>query len=718
MSPDKLPNIPKGSDPPSKHHELASLTDTGSVSRRLDPLINLEKEIVSFKNNLIDFENFKRKNNLKVRGIPESLSRTQSEVTHAAVVDGNTQRIQLIPSESSVSIPHRIQFVTDQQTGQKIQILTAVDQSGASKRFILANNDSSPSKVILARQDSSQGKVYLTTPDAAGVNQLFISSPDVSAQHIQILSDAQCIDQNLNKPVVELCVVCGDKASVFSIASLGDTGPWRMKGATDPFKGSDLPRNTNRDLDNRSNGSHRPGFGPFVAPTHGIHWPVPLVRDAAPPETRALRLHTGPTIPGGAAPHNLGPEDPDPNHHLPNDSHYRPVDTSKVGGRLLLFRHAWLAVVHDEWVRDLVSSGYKINFFSPRPLSNPVFRCPPSRSGKTRPCFFPGRPVALTRRSHHRCPSGRKIPWFLLNLFMVPKKDGTVRPFLDLKLLNGFVKVRHFRMESLCSVIASMEHGEFLASIDIRDAYLHIPIFPPHQRFFRFAVGEEHFKFRALPLGLATAPRVFTKVMAAVMAILHSRGLVFLPYLDDLLVKGPSLRACEEFVRISLDTLSRLGWLINLKKSSLLPAQRISFLGMTLDTSLGLVLLPRDKVLALQQGVWKLLRPFPCSIRFGMRILGKNGRPIRIQSDNATAVAYINQGGTRSRAAMREVEYILRWAEHNHSVISAVNIPGVDNWAADFLSRQGLASGAWSLHQDVPSPSIAGTELPGSIFQG
>ncbi|XP_077121258.1 nuclear receptor subfamily 2 group C member 1 isoform X1 [Ranitomeya variabilis] len=142
------------------------------------------------------------------------LSRTQSEVTHAAVVDGNTQRIQLIPSESSVSIPHRIQFVTDQQTGQKIQILTAVDQSGASKRFILTNNDnSSPSKVILARQDSSQGKVYLTTPDAAGVNQLFISSPDVSAQHIQILSDAQCIDQNLNKPVVELCVVCGDKAS-------------------------------------------------------------------------------------------------------------------------------------------------------------------------------------------------------------------------------------------------------------------------------------------------------------------------------------------------------------------------------------------------------------------------------------------------------------------------------------------------------------------------
>ncbi|KAM5171097.1 nuclear receptor subfamily 2 group C member 1 isoform 1-T1 [Mantella aurantiaca] len=142
------------------------------------------------------------------------LSRTQTEVTHTALMDGSTQRIQLIPSDSSVTLPQRIQFVTDQQTGQKIQIVTAVDQSGTSKRFILTNNDSSsPSKVILTRQEPSQGKVYLTSPDAAGVNQLFFSSPEVSSQHIQILSDSQCIDQNLNKPLIDLCVVCGDKAS-------------------------------------------------------------------------------------------------------------------------------------------------------------------------------------------------------------------------------------------------------------------------------------------------------------------------------------------------------------------------------------------------------------------------------------------------------------------------------------------------------------------------
>ncbi|CAJ0955082.1 unnamed protein product [Ranitomeya imitator] len=58
---------------------------------------------------------------------------------------------------------------------------------------------------------------------------------------------------------------------------------------------------------------------------------------------------------------------------------------------------------------------------------------------------------------------------------------------------------------------ASLEKGEFLASIDIKDAYLHILIFPSHQQFLRFTFWDEQFQFVALSFGLATAPRVFTK---------------------------------------------------------------------------------------------------------------------------------------------------------------------------------------------------------------
>uniref|UniRef100_A0A8C9SM47 Nuclear receptor subfamily 2, group C, member 1 n=1 Tax=Scleropages formosus TaxID=113540 RepID=A0A8C9SM47_SCLFO len=79
------------------------------------------------------------------------------------------------------------------------------DQAAAGKQqFILANADySSPGKVILAKQDQSPGKVILATPDSSGINQLVFTSPDLAGH----------LDQSTAKPVVEYCVVCGDKAS-------------------------------------------------------------------------------------------------------------------------------------------------------------------------------------------------------------------------------------------------------------------------------------------------------------------------------------------------------------------------------------------------------------------------------------------------------------------------------------------------------------------------
>ncbi|CAJ0968537.1 unnamed protein product [Ranitomeya imitator] len=398
--------------------------------------------------------------------------------------------------------------------------------------------------------------------------------------------------------------------SVKSLTSLFPT-PQGERASSFPNRGPRRP----------SSASLTFAFGPFVPAQPGPILPVFQDRTDPLAQTETLVPPSSRIRPGEESRGSPDPEVLDPPDSRLNDSGTAPVDTTRVGGRLLLFQQAWLSVIHDEWVRDLVSSGYKIEFSAP----------PPTR-------FFPSRlpssgaqSRALLCAIHSLRKSGVIVPvpeherfnGFYSDLFVVPKKDGKVRPILDLKLLNKCVRVRHFRMESLRSVISSMEKGEFLASIDIKDAYLHIPIFPPHQRFLRFAVLEDHFQFTALPFGLATAPRVFTKVMAAVMAILHSRGVVMLPYLDDLLIKGPSFQACESSVHITLDSLSRLGWLINLDKSSPVPARRISFLGMILDTSRGLVLLPRSKAQALQQGARTLCHPRPRTIRFAMKILGK-----------------------------------------------------------------------------------------------
>ncbi|XP_043943575.1 nuclear receptor subfamily 2 group C member 1 isoform X2 [Protopterus annectens] len=134
-------------------------------------------------------------------------------VTQTAVIDGTSQRIQFLPADSALAVAQRIQIVTDQQTGQKYQIVTAVNQASAGKQYIVTNADGTSSgKLILTRQDQPQGKVILATPDAAGVNQLIFATPDVSAQQIQIVADPS-EDQTSGKTPAETCVVCGDRAS-------------------------------------------------------------------------------------------------------------------------------------------------------------------------------------------------------------------------------------------------------------------------------------------------------------------------------------------------------------------------------------------------------------------------------------------------------------------------------------------------------------------------
>lgn len=50
-------------------------------------------------------------------------------------------------------------------------------------------------------------------------------------------------------------------------------------------------------------------------------------------------------------------------------------------------------------------------------------------------------------------------------------------------------------------VVSSLQPRDFLASVDIKDAYLHVPIFP-HQKFSGFAVEDHYFQFVALLIRL------------------------------------------------------------------------------------------------------------------------------------------------------------------------------------------------------------------------
>uniref|UniRef100_A0A8B9H6W7 Nuclear receptor subfamily 2, group C, member 2 n=1 Tax=Astyanax mexicanus TaxID=7994 RepID=A0A8B9H6W7_ASTMX len=166
----------------------------------------------------------------------------QSSPSDSPVMNASPQRIQIISTDPSVTTPQRIQIVTDQQTGQKIQIVTTVDPASVSKQqFILAAHDGTPAgKVILASPDSPSTKqLIFTTADSLvpGRIQVTISKHTIYPPcHVcalqcfalwvtflfvlQFVADAVSVERLLGKggevgrpQPVEYCVVCGDKAS-------------------------------------------------------------------------------------------------------------------------------------------------------------------------------------------------------------------------------------------------------------------------------------------------------------------------------------------------------------------------------------------------------------------------------------------------------------------------------------------------------------------------
>ena len=53
-----------------------------------------------------------------------------------------------------------------------------------------------------------------------------------------------------------------------------------------------------------------------------------------------------------------------------------------------------------------------------------------------------------------------------------------------------------------------------MVSIDLKDAYLQVPMHPESRKYLRFMVFGKVYQFKVLCFGLSTAPQVFTRVMA------------------------------------------------------------------------------------------------------------------------------------------------------------------------------------------------------------
>ena len=252
-----------------------------------------------------------------------------------------------------------------------------------------------------------------------------------------------------------------------------------------------------------------------------------------------------------------------------------------MGGRLRAFAHRWRVFTGDKLVRSVTSAGFsvRLNPFPPGFSLRRRTRLPrdPHQARDLRSEID----SLLTKRAIIPVPDSPSL--LLSSVFLTPKRTGGYRMILNLKPLNTLIDAPRFRMESLSAILPQLSPSDWAISLDLKDAYLHVPIADSSIPLLGFHVDGRTYCYRALPFGIKTAPWIFTRIVRAVAAELRKKGLRLFCYLDDWLLVAQSRTVLLHHRDLLLRVITDLGFLINWEKSALEPTQRPIFLGAVLD---------------------------------------------------------------------------------------------------------------------------------------
>lgn len=105
---------------------------------------------------------------------------------------------------------------------------------------------------------------------------------------------------------------------------------------------------------------------------------------------------------------------------------------------------------------------------------------------------------------------------FISNIFLLPKKDVSLRPVINLKQLNFFVEYQHFKQENISLALNLIQEEDYLTFIDLCDVYFSISIHDDYKKYLRFLWKGIIYEFQDFCFGLASAPRIFTQLLKPV----------------------------------------------------------------------------------------------------------------------------------------------------------------------------------------------------------
>lgn len=292
------------------------------------------------------------------------------------------------------------------------------------------------------------------------------------------------------------------------------------------------------------------------------------------------------------------------------------MSTNSYGGRLQYFYSVWRTFTQDKLILSWIR-GYIIPFIK-KPTQD--YFCSQNMSPSDIKNYSVAILALLQKNVITECAPVENQ--FLSSFFLVPKADASYRFILNLKKLNQCLEAPHFKLDNYKSVKDLISKNVYMATLDLKDAYYMVPVFRGHRKYLRFEFLGKIYEFTCLPMGLSTAPFLFTKLLKPIFNYFRRKTILCIIYLDDILILGRTKREVHLNVEFMQHVLKALGFIINVKKSQLEPSQSCKYLGFVYNSVSMTMSLPDDKKQSLLQTLIKFSNCKTCTIRELAKIIG------------------------------------------------------------------------------------------------
>ena len=202
-----------------------------------------------------------------------------------------------------------------------------------------------------------------------------------------------------------------------------------------------------------------------------------------------------------------------------------------------------------------------------------------------------------------------KRPHCVLSMRAVPKKNKKFRLVVDCHHVNESIECPTFSQEGISAVAESIESGDILLTLDLKDGFHHVPLNKAFQTFLGIAWHGKFYVWKVLCFRVSIAPYYFNKIVCPVICYLRSVGVRLASFVDDFLLMLRRL-LLQQQLESTIQTFTGLGWTINYEKCDLEPTTQTTFVGFIIksetDKGLWIKVLPA-KIRKLYRSIVQIL---------------------------------------------------------------------------------------------------------------